>query len=754
MFLIQGQGKAILYTGDIRSESWWINSLVRNPVLVPYTFGTLRLDKIYLDTTFAVNSDQYRCFPSKAEGLRELLELIALYPDDTVFHFNAWTLGYEEVWIALSSALKSQVHVDQYKMRLYKSIAPLLENRVNCHEGPPLCGFKFGNRYQSGCLTSNQDTRLHSCERGTVCSALEDTDVVTITPIISRLSTGAELPELGAGGGGGDLNETHELELDDAGEVGMLLKLCVDKVSDPTSVAKIITLISTAMVSDRQRLPLGGLALAADGDNLTLSDFAKLLMITAEGKESQGQEKRVKPGSNRSHKRTSSGALSDELPRTITFPYSRHSSYEELCLLVKAFKPKDLYPCTTDEERWHHGVSMSALFGHLCSATTFSHDQEMNAALCERALAQNRKRQRDPVELDDYFTPTSQSSGESNESSHRWRHDAVDQIAKAAAAPIGTDIDESERPMNTLPEHIVKKSKHHHAGATESDTSQQDRIDIVTKSFNGPDTTRGRQREIDKVQIRNNSSVVQSFSNREESCIGSQVVEPHKARSYFPIAPASSRTAKTLKSVPKIHRCLWQGRDERFSSKTFSDGLNRHVKERHCVEITIKGQACYGCLWGRCPTPEIVYLPSEDLWDEHVYEKHLKIMAAPSRISKSSNTQGSSSNPTPLKEPRLLCVSTHSEESTKQPSLTTSRSYAEDINNKENDADNLALPSSLQESLFFDSQSTIFADNRAEERLQHRKEAFDATVDACGADAVSLNLISTGDGHTEPELEL
>ncbi len=127
MFLIQGQGKAVLYTGDIRckvpketyfteyilikglAEPWWVNALVRDPVLVPYTLGKLRLDKIYLDTTFAVNSDPYRSFPSKAEGLRELLDKVTRYPDNTTFHFNAWTLGYEDVWIALSSALQSPV---------------------------------------------------------------------------------------------------------------------------------------------------------------------------------------------------------------------------------------------------------------------------------------------------------------------------------------------------------------------------------------------------------------------------------------------------------------------------------------------------------------------------------------------------------------------------------------------------------------------------------------------------------------------
>lgn len=44
------------------------------------------------------------------------------------------------------------------------------------------------------------------------------------------------------------------------------------------------------------------------------------------------------------------------LPRQITFPYSRHSSYPELCDLVRAFKPKDVYQCTVNEVEWREGI--------------------------------------------------------------------------------------------------------------------------------------------------------------------------------------------------------------------------------------------------------------------------------------------------------------------------------------------------------------------------------------------------------------
>lgn len=73
MFLIEGSGKAILYTGDIRAEVWWVNCLVQNPILLPYALGPLRLNRIYLDTTFANKSELYREFPSKAAGIQELL---------------------------------------------------------------------------------------------------------------------------------------------------------------------------------------------------------------------------------------------------------------------------------------------------------------------------------------------------------------------------------------------------------------------------------------------------------------------------------------------------------------------------------------------------------------------------------------------------------------------------------------------------------------------------------------------------------
>lgn len=108
MFLIEDGKAAILYTGDIRAEPWWVNSIARNPVLVAYSSGILTLDKIYLDTT-CISLQAETNFPSKAQGIKELLEKVAKYPASTVFHFHAWTYGYEDIFIALSSFLRCPV---------------------------------------------------------------------------------------------------------------------------------------------------------------------------------------------------------------------------------------------------------------------------------------------------------------------------------------------------------------------------------------------------------------------------------------------------------------------------------------------------------------------------------------------------------------------------------------------------------------------------------------------------------------------
>lgn len=431
MFLIEGDGKAILYTGDIRAETWWVNSIVQNPVLAPYALGLRHLDCIYLDTTFATKRAPYRDFPSKAAGIKELLEKVSTYPDDTIFYFHSWTFGYENVWIALSSFLNSRIHLDDYRTRIYGALSSLdkrslrevgldvqsenkflRENSIEIREAAALCGFRNGNHTQPGCLTSSEDVRIHSCERGIGCSVLDkdaEAKIVHIIPIISR-SNGIAIAELGAGGGKGNLDQKEELEIGDIAAMGRLMELCAHSITDPDLLSKVLKTLHQALTTGSASVDFG-LHLQRESqvsdDDFSLQKFVAALSSNA----SKQQQHKTEPHRN----------------KTIRFPYSRHSSYSELCELVAAFKPRDVFPCTVDEATWTPELSMETLFGEYCSGQSFRHDVEMMRIFEGTHMnGDTQKRDRSPSQQVTQFETPPEIT--------------VPSTAKAKAATIGPEI--------------------------------------------------------------------------------------------------------------------------------------------------------------------------------------------------------------------------------------------------------------------------------------------------------------------------
>lgn len=125
--------------------------------------------------------------------------------------------------------ISMQIHVDTYKMRLYQALRgdaadKNLAGPFLASEGPVLTGYICGNTPQVGCLTSDQGVRLHSCEKGMRCSTIND-KTVWIRPIVTRTESGVEIAEIGIGGGGGDLAQRPELELDNGCVIDQLLAL-------------------------------------------------------------------------------------------------------------------------------------------------------------------------------------------------------------------------------------------------------------------------------------------------------------------------------------------------------------------------------------------------------------------------------------------------------------------------------------------------------------------------------------------------
>ncbi|KAK2006099.1 artemis protein [Colletotrichum eremochloae] len=374
MFLIEDLHYAVLYTGDIRSEPWFVNSIARNPAVIEYTSGIKTLDRIYLDTSFIRDVP----FQTKAEGIAELLRKVASYPSDTIFHIQTWTYGYEQVWIALSKALKSRIHVDDYKMRMFSSLTgKTSHDRFGssvhlCPEAPALAGYVCGNTPHPGCLTRDEHVRLHSCERGAFCSVVRNARVVSIMPVVAHLQNGADVADVGIGGGGDDLERDAELDPPSAQDIKAMVEL-MDEAPEISTEAK------TRLVQFLEAGTTSGRNMSLDLDITTFGDKHETAILDAFRAMAQKRQ-------SVSEEVVSSSDGSAELPRVITFPYSRHSSYQELCDLVRVFRPKDVWPCTVNIPEWLGGnVTIKSLFGSYCSGDVFAHDLEMEKVARRRA---------------------------------------------------------------------------------------------------------------------------------------------------------------------------------------------------------------------------------------------------------------------------------------------------------------------------------------------------------------------------------
>ncbi|ORY88222.1 hypothetical protein BCR35DRAFT_301744 [Leucosporidium creatinivorum] len=185
MFLIEGVvngvERAVIVTGDIRAEDWWIASLKRHPALSKYLAwdgprvassskdvkgkGKARkqdslpcLDNIYLDTSCVLVDEE---LVSKEEAVHSLVHFISQFPPQTRFFLNAWTWGYEEMLKGVYRAFGERIHLDRYKMKAYSSPA------ANIPPFDPLLA-------SLGTTSTSTPHRFHACERRWKCDQCWD----------------------------------------------------------------------------------------------------------------------------------------------------------------------------------------------------------------------------------------------------------------------------------------------------------------------------------------------------------------------------------------------------------------------------------------------------------------------------------------------------------------------------------------------------------------------------------------------------
>ena len=113
---------------------------------------------------------------------------------------------------------------------------------------------------------------------------MKASDVVWITPIITRARDGGEIPELGAGGGGGDLEPAQLIDLGDSMSAVELMKICSEKISDGGERASTLSLISKAMASENNAVSLEGFDSVEELEGMPLDKVTSLLQGVAAGK--------------------------------------------------------------------------------------------------------------------------------------------------------------------------------------------------------------------------------------------------------------------------------------------------------------------------------------------------------------------------------------------------------------------------------------------------------------------------------------
>ena len=99
-----------------------------------------------------------------------------------------------------------------------------------------------------------------------------------ITPIITRSKDGEEVLELGAGGGGGDLEPVHQIDLNDATSAIELIKLCSESIHDKTARTRTLALITEALASDSKAISLNGILESVEQlEDMPLATLATIL---------------------------------------------------------------------------------------------------------------------------------------------------------------------------------------------------------------------------------------------------------------------------------------------------------------------------------------------------------------------------------------------------------------------------------------------------------------------------------------------
>lgn len=346
----------------------------------------------------------------------------------------------------------------------------------------------------------------------------------------------------------------------------------------------------------------------------------------------------------------------------------------------------DVYPCTVDENSWNESVSMDALFGHLCSAQTFVHDQKMMKLANDLDPGRPKKRSLNSPKSD----ATRQSRSQTTESISRGI--SIDPATKSSddvtvAYQTMTELTDvqnrpSKRPrlawdtQNSLGEATPKEVPSTADAST--DTSHDRRIQALRVSFeNGLDSISARRPSLSRTEsapalsgpsaskslknedvaqgtkstyqvagtdLRTASRVITTSNSSRVSIdlysklrVSDKTKEPEKDKLYSKAHPENQHAGATKSSAPSLsNHAAHLTRDGLDMNKGHykcswlaceeiflsMKRLRRHVIDCHMIGVSLEGVTAYGCLWEGCAKPKITYHSSQNSWEEHMDCRH------------------------------------------------------------------------------------------------------------------------------------
>ncbi|CAH6723918.1 hypothetical protein CLIB1444_23S00386 [[Candida] jaroonii] len=124
MYLVKSVTTAVLFTGDLRAERWWVQALPKNIHLLPYITGLDVLDTIYLDTTFAYRGEPYIEIPHNHDGVALVVSLLRKFPQDmdVEVYFRDHVSGFDEAWSQIVGSVGGGVHFDDAMFRRHQVV--------------------------------------------------------------------------------------------------------------------------------------------------------------------------------------------------------------------------------------------------------------------------------------------------------------------------------------------------------------------------------------------------------------------------------------------------------------------------------------------------------------------------------------------------------------------------------------------------------------------------------------------------------